>query len=68
MKEVFEKIWKHRCRLLIDKEKSLDISKKDKYKKGVSSVLAHSTDNHVPSAWETWIHMANKYGNAFSDF
>ena len=67
-KEIFEKVWKHRCQLLIAKEISLGISKKIKFKKGVSSALDHSTDDHVPSAWETWIHMANKYGNSFSDF
>jgi len=68
IKGIFEKVWKHRCQLMIDKERSLGISKKDKFKKGVSKVLAHSTDDHVPSAWETWIHMANKYGHSFSDF
>ena len=68
LKELLEKIWKPRCQLMIDKEKSLGITKKIKIKKGAVSTLEHSTDNHVPSAWETWIHLANKYGNSFLDF
>src|SRR5215216_6813340 len=65
-KEIFEKVWKHRCRLMIAKEQHLGISKKVKFKKDAVFTLAHSTDDHVPSAWETWIHIPNKYGNLFS--
>src|SRR5215216_6587526 len=44
-KEIFEKVWKHRCRLMIAKEQHLGISKKAKInKKGAISALDHSTD------------------------
>jgi hypothetical protein len=50
LKELLEKIWKPRCQLMIDKEKSLGITKKVKLTKGAVSTLVHSTDEHVPSA------------------
>jgi hypothetical protein len=65
---MYEDVWKLRCTFIIAKEKLLGISSKDKHLRDVSKFLGHNNNYQVPNNWETWTHLAIKYGNKFSDF
>jgi hypothetical protein len=67
-KKMYEEVWKHRCKLMHDKEILMGITKQDKFLQSASKFLPHTTDYQISPVWETWIHLANKYGNKFSDF
>ena len=66
--KLYDDIWKHCCNLLITKERSMGITKQDKRKWSASSPLPHRQTSSPSFNWETWIHLANKFGYAFSDF
>jgi hypothetical protein len=66
--KMYEEIWKPRCKLMIAKEKSLNITSKDKHLRGVSKFLDHTNNHQFPNMWETWLHLSIKHGNKFSDF
>ena len=65
---MYEDIWKPRYKRMIAKEQFLGIKTKDKHLRSVSKFLGHQSNYQVLNMWETWIHLANKYGNKFSDF
>jgi len=63
-KNLYDNVWKHRCRLLIAYELSKGINKQIKHKQGACKRLPHSIKKPSSLIWESWIHKANKYGNS----
>ena len=66
--KLFEDVWKHRCNLMIAKERSLGITIKVKTIRGASSFLRHEEILTPTHNWENWLHLANKFGYTFTDF
>jgi hypothetical protein len=66
--KIYDNVWKPRCNLMIEKERSEGISKKDKRLRGASKFVNHQPAPDASHTWELWIHLANKHGNKFSDF
>jgi len=66
--KLYDDVWKYRCNLIIAKERSMGITKQDKRKRSASSPLPHRQTSSPFFNWKIWIHLANKFGYAFSDF
>ena len=63
-KNLYDIVWKHRCKLLIAYELSKGINKHIKCKQGACKRLPHSLKKPSSLIWESWIYKAIKYGNS----